>query len=63
MKKHLFTLFTVLLLISNAHKIMAQGQTIVLNEFDNTLLENMVNDEINKYRTNMKLENLTITIN
>lgn len=59
MKKHLFTLFTVLLLISNAHKILAQGQTIVLNEFDNTLLENMVNDEINKYRTSMKLENLS----
>lgn len=38
---------------------MAQGQTIVLNEFDNTLLENMINDEINKYRTGNKLENLS----
>ena len=37
----------------------AQDETIVLNEFDNTMLENMVFDKINEFRTASKLENLT----
>lgn len=59
MKKHLFQFLSVLLFFSSTNKLVAQGQTIVLNEFDNTLLENMINDEVNKYRTSMKLENFS----
>jgi uncharacterized protein YkwD len=41
----------------------AQDETIVLNEFDNTMLENMVFDKINEFRTASKLENLTRNAN
>jgi hypothetical protein len=59
MKKHLFHFIASITLILSTNFSFAQNEAIVLNEFDNTLLENLVNDKVNEYRTSMKLENLT----
>jgi outer membrane protein OmpA-like peptidoglycan-associated protein len=59
MKKHLFHFIASITLILSTNFAFAQNEAIVLNEFDNTLLENLVNDKVNEYRTSMKLENLT----
>jgi len=58
--KKLFTLSLLIVTFCTiTYHAKAQGETIVLNEFDNTMLENMIFDKINEYRTTNKLENLT----
>lgn len=58
--KKLFTLSLLIVTFCTiTYHAKAQDETIVLNEFDNTMLENMIFDKINEYRTTNKLENLT----
>lgn len=58
--KKLFTLSLLIVTFCTiTYHAKAQNETIVLNEFDNTMLENMIFDKINEYRTTNKLENLT----
>ena len=58
--KKLFTLSLLIVTFCTiSYHAKAQDETIVLNEFDNTMLENMIFDKINEYRTTNKLENLT----
>lgn len=52
---YLLSAFTLLLCLS----ANAQKENIVLNEFDNTMLENLIIDKVNEFRTTNKLENLT----
>lgn len=62
--KKLFTLsLMIVTLMTISFHAKAQDETIVLNEFDNTMLENMVFDKINEFRTASKLENLTRNAN
>ncbi len=59
MRKIQLLLLSFVILMSLSPLKAQENDKIALNEFDNSLLENLLVDKVNEFRTKSKLENLT----
>ena len=59
MRRIKLLLLTLFIGLQVTQLIAQENDKIALNEFDNALLENLIIDKVNEFRTKSKLENLT----